>query len=182
MLSSAKNSPISPPDLEARRQVLGSAVQFDIVSDHSSMLEMLPELDIIIIAATLNNTTRGLVNVEFCKNVKDGAIVVNIARGQIVENESILSSLENGKIGFFASDVGCTIHASEQGLFSQSEPFPPTDPLAQHPNTLFTPHNGGIADVSYHNMAKIVAKTLLEVRSKKIPSVAVNGPFSGFDS
>lgn len=163
------------------------------------MLEMLPELDIIIIAATLNNTTRGLVNVEFCKNVKDGAIVVNIARGQIVENESILSSLENGKvsilksncniltsgwlqIGFFASDVGCTIHASEQGLFSQSEPFPPTDPLAQHPNTLFTPHNGGIADVSYHNMAKIVAKTLLEVRSKKIPSVAVNGPFSGFDS
>jgi phosphoglycerate dehydrogenase-like enzyme len=68
-----------------------------------------------------------------------------VARGPVVDYFSMLNALNSGAVSFYASDVGC----GTVDNIMKSEPFPAQDPLALHKRSLFTPHVGGVADVSY---------------------------------
>lgn len=128
--------------------------------------------DIVLLTCVLNQETTGLVNQRFLSILKPGVILINVARGQLVEYTAIKAGLEkqNGlDVGFFASDVGCAV---QQG--APAEPFPPGDPLAAHPLSFFTPHNGGVADISYRNMAKVLVNHLVAVLNEGKPIGSVN--------
>jgi phosphoglycerate dehydrogenase-like enzyme len=91
---------------------------------------LLPDADVVILSTPLNDSTRGLVNAEFLARMKDGALLVNVARGGVVETKALLAELESGRITA-ALDV------------VDPEPLPQGHPLWQAPGVLISPHVGG---------------------------------------
>ncbi|WP_171143871.1 2-hydroxyacid dehydrogenase [Streptomyces sp. S3(2020)] len=91
---------------------------------------LLPEADVVILSTPLNDTTRGLVDAEFLARMKDGALLVNVARGGVVDTKALLAELESGRITA-ALDV------------VDPEPLPAGHPLWQAPGVLISPHVGG---------------------------------------
>lgn len=90
--------------------------------------EFLPEADVIVLACPLNDETRGFADAEFFAAVKPGAILVNIARGKLIEDTAMIAALDDGRIAHAVLDVFHT------------EPLPQDDPLWTHPKVRLTPH------------------------------------------
>ncbi|MFI6617714.1 2-hydroxyacid dehydrogenase [Streptomyces sp. NPDC050528] len=91
---------------------------------------LLPDMDVVILSTPLNETTRHLVDAEFLARMKDGALLVNVARGPVVDTKALLAELESGRITA-ALDV------------TDPEPLPQGHPLWQAPGVLISPHVGG---------------------------------------
>ncbi|MDG9692248.1 2-hydroxyacid dehydrogenase [Streptomyces mutabilis] len=91
---------------------------------------LLPEADVVVLSTPLTEATRGLVDAEFLARMKDGALLVNVARGPVVDTKALLTELESGRI-IAALDV------------TDPEPLPPGHPLWQAPGVLVSPHAGG---------------------------------------
>lgn len=91
---------------------------------------LLPHADVVILSTPLTEETRGLVDAEFLARMKDGALLVNVARGPVVDAKALLAEVESGRITA-ALDV------------TDPEPLPPGHPLWQAPGVLITPHVGG---------------------------------------
>lgn len=90
--------------------------------------EFLPDADVIVIACPLKDETRGFANSNFFAKAKDGAILVNIARGPLVDDPALIDALDSSKIERAVLDVFHT------------EPLPADDPLWTHPKVNLTPH------------------------------------------
>ncbi|MGW7523110.1 2-hydroxyacid dehydrogenase [Streptomyces sp. NPDC054783] len=91
---------------------------------------LLPHADVVILSTPLTQETRGLADAEFLARMKDGALLVNVARGPVVDTKALLAELESGRITA-ALDV------------TDPEPLPPGHPLWQAPGVLISPHVGG---------------------------------------
>ncbi|MEH0575446.1 MULTISPECIES: 2-hydroxyacid dehydrogenase [Streptomyces] len=91
---------------------------------------LLPEADVVIVCTPLNETTLGLVDAEFLAHMKDSALLVNVARGPVVDTKALLAELERGRLTA-ALDV------------TDPEPLPPGHPLWSAPGVLVSPHVGG---------------------------------------
>ncbi|MEV7793629.1 2-hydroxyacid dehydrogenase [Streptomyces sp. NPDC087512] len=91
---------------------------------------LLRESDVVILSTPLTEQTRGLVDADFLARMKDGALLVNVARGPVVDTKALLAELESGRITA-ALDV------------TDPEPLPPGHPLWQAPGVLVSPHAGG---------------------------------------
>ncbi|MFF5254207.1 2-hydroxyacid dehydrogenase [Streptomyces leeuwenhoekii] len=91
---------------------------------------LLPEADVVVLSTPLTETTRGLVDADFLARMRDGALLVNVARGPVVDTEALLAEVGKGRITA-ALDV------------TDPEPLPPGHPLWQAPGVLISPHAGG---------------------------------------
>ena len=111
----------------------------------------LPTTDVLILACTVTPATWHLMNEETISLLPEGALIVNVGRGPLVEYDAILTALKSGRVGGYASDVGVS-HPTKP-----SEPWDPTDELSLLPNTIFTPHVGGYCDISYGPSGSITA-------------------------
>ncbi|MEU6587947.1 2-hydroxyacid dehydrogenase [Streptomyces sp. NPDC046881] len=101
-----------------------------LVHPITDVLSLLPEADVVILCTPLTETTRGLVDADFLGRMKDGALLVNVARGAVVDTKALLAELERGRITA-ALDV------------TDPEPLPAGHPLWQAPGVLISPHVGG---------------------------------------
>ncbi|GHE11307.1 2-hydroxyacid dehydrogenase [Streptomyces alanosinicus] len=101
-----------------------------LVHPLTELPSLLPHADVVILSTPLTQETRGLVDAEFLARMKDGALLVNVARGPVVDTKALLAELESGRIGA-ALDV------------TDPEPLPPGHPLWQAPGLLISPHVGG---------------------------------------
>lgn len=91
---------------------------------------LLPEADIVSVIVPLTDETQGLVDAAFLAKMKDGALLVNTARGKVVDTDALVAALESGRIRA-AVDV------------TDPEPLPAGHPLWSAPNCIVTPHIGG---------------------------------------
>ncbi|WP_121749331.1 2-hydroxyacid dehydrogenase [Streptomyces sp. E2N166] len=91
---------------------------------------LLPEADVVVISTPLTEATRGLVDADFLARMKDGALLVNVARGPVVDTKALLAELESGRLTA-ALDV------------TDPEPLPPGHPLWHAPGIVISPHAGG---------------------------------------
>ncbi len=91
---------------------------------------LLPEADVVIVSTPLTEQTKGLVNAGFLARMKDGALLVNVARGPVVDTKALLDELESGRLTA-ALDV------------TDPEPLPAGHPLWHAPGVLISPHVGG---------------------------------------
>lgn len=91
---------------------------------------LLPSHDIVIVSLPHTDATHHLVDADFLAALPDGAIVVNIARGAIVDQEALLGELQSQRLSAFL-DV------------AEPEPLPSDHPLWDAPNLVITPHVGG---------------------------------------
>ncbi|WP_416973141.1 2-hydroxyacid dehydrogenase [Streptomyces sp. 4F14] len=92
--------------------------------------ELLPVADVVIVVTPLTQSTRRLVNEPFLARMKDGALLVNVARGAVVDTKALLAELESGRLTA-ALDV------------TDPEPLPAGHPLWSAPGVLISPHVGG---------------------------------------
>ena len=138
-----------------------------------SLDDVLPETDVLFLACTLTKETKSLINESTIALLPKGALVVNIARGALVDHSSMLSALKSGQIGGFASDVGIG-HPTKP-----SEPWDPNDEicnLGPNANVLFTPHVGGYCDASYSIMVQKIADSIEHIARGEAPPIWVNKP------
>ncbi len=87
-----------------------------------------PDADVIVLACPLNAETRGLADAAFFASVKPGAILVNIARGALIDDTAMIAALDSGRLATAILDV------------FHEEPLPPANPLWSHPKVRLTPH------------------------------------------
>jgi phosphoglycerate dehydrogenase-like enzyme len=92
--------------------------------------ELLPACRAVVVTLPLTGQTRGLVDAAFLAALPDGAVVVNVARGALVDTDALVAELRSGRLSAFL-DV------------TDPEPLPPGSPLWTAPNVLITPHVGG---------------------------------------
>jgi phosphoglycerate dehydrogenase-like enzyme len=91
---------------------------------------LLPEQDVVIVIVPLSDATAGLVGRDFLASMPDGALLVNVARGKVVDTQALLEATSTGRIRA-ALDV------------TDPEPLPADHPLWQVPGVLISPHVGG---------------------------------------
>lgn len=109
----------------------------------------LPSFDIVILIAPLTEETKGLFGRDRLKLMKDGALLVNVARGQLVDTDALLVELESGRLRA-ALDV------------TDPEPLPTNHPLWRAPNCIITPHVGGDT-MAFEPRFKALLKSQLEL-------------------
>lgn len=100
------------------------------VSGFESLAQLLPKADVVVLTAPLTEQTRGLVDSEFISAMKQGALLVNVARGPVVNTEDLLAAVKTGRIKA-ALDV------------TDPEPLPADHELWRTPGVLISPHVGG---------------------------------------
>ena len=91
--------------------------------------ELLPRCDWLVIACPLTNETRGMVNAALLAKLPQGARIINISRGEVVDEPALIAALNSGHLAGAYLDV-----------FVQ-EPLPADSPLWDLPNVIATPHN-----------------------------------------
>jgi glycerate dehydrogenase len=116
---------------------------------HTPLSDALPTLDAIILQCPLTPETRGLVNDDFLSQLKLGAILVNTARGPVVDPDAVCRALDSGLLSCYATDV--------------METEPPRDGhvLTSHPKAIVTPHVAWSTDASRN---RLLAATVENVR------------------
>ncbi len=102
----------------------------DGVHSQDELPELLPHADIVVLLVPLTPETTGLVDSRFLARLPDGALVVNAARGPVVDTDALLAELSSGRLRA-AFDV------------TDPEPLPADHPLWTAPNFLLTPHVAG---------------------------------------
>jgi len=120
------------------RRLAGWEVTIERVARHArdgvrpitELHEALEKADVVVILLPVTDETRHLVDAKFLRSMKDGALLVNAARGPIVDTDALLAELTAQRITA-ALDV------------TDPEPLPPGHPLWQAPGLLLTPHVGG---------------------------------------
>ena len=107
--------------------------------------DLLPEQDVVVVLLPLDDATRHFVGADFLSRLPDGALVVNVARGGVLDTDAVLA--EAGRLRF-ALDV------------TEPEPLPDGHPLWTAPGVLVTPHVAGGTTAMLPRMAALVRAQL----------------------
>ncbi len=110
--------------------------------------EMLPRVDILVLAAPLNDHTRGMINAERLALLPQGAILINVARGGMVVEDDLVDALESGHLAGAGLDV------------VDPEPLPPESRLWDRSDVVLTPHVGGQAATRIDDMTNFFCDNL----------------------
>jgi D-3-phosphoglycerate dehydrogenase len=130
-----------------------------------SLDELLRESDFLSLHLALTGETRGLIGPEQLARMKDGARLVNAARGELVDEAALVEALRSGKIAGAALDV-----------FSE-EPY--TGPLLELPNVVVTPHLAASTQEAQDRAGVIVAEQVAAALEGSVVTNAVNIPAVG---
>ncbi|HEX4413752.1 MAG TPA: D-2-hydroxyacid dehydrogenase [Lacipirellulaceae bacterium] len=110
--------------------------------------ELLPRVDILILAAPLTPVTRRMIDARRLALLPRGAVVVNVARGALVITDDLVAALESGHLAGAAVDV------------TDPEPLPRESRLWGLPNVIITPHVGGQSAKRINNMTNFFCENL----------------------
>ena len=114
-----------------------------------SLEELLQQSDIVSLHCPLTSDTKGLISKERLEQMKKSALLINTARGGVVDQEALAEALREGKIAGAACDV-----------FDVEPPLPKDHPLLNTPNTIVTPHIAFASVESMEQRAEIVFENL----------------------
>jgi len=106
------------------------------------------DAEYVVLACPLTETTRGIVDTEAFRTMRSDAVLVNIARGPVVDTDALVSALRNSRIRGAALDV------------TDPEPLPEDHPLWGLGNVTITPHNAGHTPHYYERVADILAENV----------------------
>ncbi len=121
------------------------------------MDELAAQADVIALCCPLTEETRGLVDARLLGLMKPDALVINIARGPVVDEEAMLAALRENRIGGAALDVFAT------------QPLPGDHPYFGFDNVLITPHMSGITEGSMRRMGVGAAEEAARVLRGELP-------------
>lgn len=121
-------------------------IEYDEIAKIENLDELLPEMDVIVVAIALTKETYHLLDIERIKKMKDTAILVNLSRGAIVDTEALLARLTNIK--------GAVLDVFEE------EPLSAENALWDMKNVIITPHNSFVGDGNQERLKTIIFRNL----------------------
>lgn len=124
---------------------------FSGIFSFADMAEALGMSDVLVVTLPLNDETRHLMDAERLGQMKEGAILVNIARGPLVDTAALREALDS-RLGGAALDV------------FETEPLPGDSPLWDRPDLLITPHNSFMGE---HNAERLDALVMGNLRAEE---------------
>jgi D-3-phosphoglycerate dehydrogenase len=130
--------------------------------ERADLDRLLSESDVVLVACPLTPETRGLIDARALASMKPTAVLVNVARGPIVDQAALADALGEGQIAAAGLDV-----------FEQ-EPIAPDDPLLGLPNVLAAPHAAGYTDELFRGCIQSASRAILDVASGSVPAYVVN--------
>jgi D-3-phosphoglycerate dehydrogenase / 2-oxoglutarate reductase len=131
--------------------------------------DVLRRSDVISLHVPLTETTAGMIGAEQIARMKPGAVVINAARGGVIDEADLAAALENGQLGGAGLDV-----------FAE-EPLPADHPLRRVERAVLTPHLGAATDEAQHNVALEIAEAVRAALVEGDLTRAVNAPAIGGD-
>jgi glyoxylate reductase len=114
-----------------------------------SLQELLQESDFVSIHVSLNDDTRGLMGLKEFALMKPSAVLINTARGPIVDQQALYEALKDGRIAYAALDV------------TDPEPLPPDNKLLSLPNIIIVPHIASATDATRTKMCMMAVQNLV---------------------
>jgi D-3-phosphoglycerate dehydrogenase len=151
----------------SRLAELGSALAMDVVCssrrldglpvERLELDELLRTADVIQLCVPLTGDTRGLIGPREFGLMKPSAILVNTARGPVVDHAALADALTSGQLGGYAADVW------------DPEPPRPGDVAIAHPRTLVTPHVAGLTDTTYREICLRPAEAVADLLGGRVP-------------
>lgn len=141
------------------RNLAGERVQ---VRGFDELHACLAQADIVILAVPLTSETRHLIDAAALAALPDGALVVNVARGPVIDTEALIIELQQGRLRA-ALDV------------TDPEPLPADHPLWQCPGVLITPHAGGDSTAMLPRMSALIQRQIAHLRANEQPENLVIG-------
>lgn len=144
-------SRIRQPGREARLKV-----------EHLELDDLLSQSDFVSLHAPLTTETRGLIGARELGLMKPSAVLINTARGPLVDPKALYAALRSGRITAAALDV------------TDPEPIPPDDPLLTLDNCIVTPHIASASVATRSRMAMLAAENLLRALRGEVPKDTVD--------
>lgn len=127
-----------------------------------SKQELFQQADVVVLCCPLNEQTRGMVDVETVAMMKPGAILINVARGPVIDTAAVVDALRQGRLAGAAMDV------------HDRQPLTGQEPVFDCPNLLLTPHVAGITATSLLGMSQGAVDTMLALLRGERPANVVN--------
>jgi D-3-phosphoglycerate dehydrogenase len=128
----------------------------------AALPELLAAADIVSLHLPLTPATRGLIGAAELALMKDGALLINTARGALVDTAALLRALDEGRLGGAGLDV------------TDPEPPPPGHPLRDHPGVIVTPHAAFYSAGSVAEVSTRAAGHVAQVLRGEVPDHVVN--------
>ena len=128
----------------------------------SGVAEIFEKSDVISLHTNLTEETRDMVRAETIATMKDGVIILNCSRGEVVHTADLAAALESGKVGGYGADV------------LDEEPPPADHPLLKAKNCIVTSHIGSRTYESVQRQAMMAAQNLLHLLRGEKPLAQVN--------
>lgn len=158
--------------IEAHRvHIADSRVQFMTLPEDDNSQDAATRVipsDVIFLCCNQHAGNIGFVNSSFLRNFSSsngqGVIIVNIARGGLLNYDDMAEALRDGRVSGLGLDV----------YHTEPFPLPENDPLLSHSKVVVTPHIAGVTDISYRNMAEIVADNVMRILDGVEPTGIVN--------
>ena len=147
------------PDDEVTRRALADAGVRRVDLD-----ELLAASDVLSLHLPLTDETAGLVDARFLARMRPGAVLVNVSRGGLVDEEALLAALDSGHLGGAGLDVLAT------------EPAPLDHPFRTHPNVVLTPHVAYLSSRTGRAYATSQAQNVVALFADGVPVSPVNRP------
>ena len=113
--------------------------------------ELAPAADVLVVIVPLTDATRGLVDASLLARLPDGALVVNVARGAVVDTDALVAECATGRL-HAALDV------------TDPEPLPEDHPLWTTPGVLITPHVGGATEAMRPRAKELIRRQVIALR------------------
>lgn len=143
---------------------LVSRTAHDGVTPLNQAETMINEADIVVVVVPLTEETTNLIDSKFLASLKNGALLINVARGEVLDTEALVVELSQERISA-ALDV------------TNPEPLPKDHPLWDLNNCIISPHVGGATDSFFPRAQKLLEQNLHLIAGGREPQFVINGDY-----
>ncbi len=127
-----------------------ASVESDLNVSYSDLQSIVSKSDILSLHCSLNENTRWMLAEQELSSMKPGSIIINTARGPLINEEALINCLQKGPVSFACLDV------------FEREPPSRDNVLLNMPNVILTPHIGGLTSTSFKRMIANAMKNIKE--------------------
>ncbi len=137
----------------------------DVTTFAADKLEVaVADADYVVVCVRASKENEGLLSASVLRSMKRGAVLVNVARGSLVDEHALLAALKDGHISAASLDV------------VSHEPLDPTNPLLDIPQALVTPHIAAYTDLMLSGTIDYISQVLKEFEAGRKPASVLNSP------
>jgi phosphoglycerate dehydrogenase-like enzyme len=136
---------------------------FERIFGTTQLHAALAEADYVVLCLTYSEKTHKLIDENALAACKDRTMIVNVARGGVLDSDALLAALRSGKVAGAGLDV------------FQPEPIDPSHPILKE-NVIFTPHIGGFTDAAIEGVVGAASRNIRRYFNGEKPDFVVNQP------